>query len=106
MIGTHSSFVFLLLALLCTSVGQLLFRMSYVRTKKIYLAASLGTFLAVPVFNYFALLNLTLAFVYMSTALTHVLVLIMSHMFLKEHLTRKQYVSMSLIVVGIITFNF
>ncbi|MBU1417910.1 MAG: EamA family transporter [Proteobacteria bacterium] len=105
MIGIYSSLASLLFALLCTSVGQLLFRMYYVRTKKIYLVASLGMFLVVPVLSYFALVNLTLAFVYMSTALTHVLVLIMSHMFLKEHLTRKQYLSMSLIVVGIITFN-
>jgi len=106
MITLHSSFVSLLFALLSTSVGQLLFRMYYVRTKKIYLAAALGTFLAVPFFSYLALLNLTLAFVYMSTALVHVLVLIMAHMFLKEHLTRKQYISMSLIVIGIIVFNF
>ena len=83
MITLHSSFVSLLFALLSTSVGQLLFRMYYVRTKNIYLAAALGTFLAVPFFSYLALLNLTLAFVYMSTALVHVLVLIMAHMFLK-----------------------
>jgi drug/metabolite transporter (DMT)-like permease len=106
MIGIHLSFVSLLFALLFTSIGQLLFRMYYVRTKKIYLAAALGTFLAVPVCNYLALFNLTLAFVYMSTALTHVLVLTMSHMFLKEHLTGKQYISMALIVAGIVTFNF
>lgn len=106
MIGLHASLVSLLFTLLSTAVGQLLFRMYYVRKKKIYLAAALGTFLAVPLLSYLALVNLTLAFVYMSTALIHVLVLIMSHMFLKEHLTRKQYISMSLIVVGIIVFNF
>jgi drug/metabolite transporter (DMT)-like permease len=106
MIGLHASLVSLLFTLLSTAVGQLLFRMYYVRKKKIYLAAALGTFLAVPLLSYLALVNLTLAFVYMSTALIHVLVLIMSHMFLKEHLTSKQYISMSLIVVGIIVFNF
>ena len=106
MIGLYASFASLLLTLLFTAVGQLLFRMYYVSTNKIYLAIALGTFLAVPIFSYLALLNLTLAFVYMSTALIHVLVVIMSHMFLKEHLTRKQYISMSFIVVGIIVFNF
>lgn len=105
MIGLHLSLAFLLFALLGTSVGQLLFKMHYVYAKKIYLIAALGVFLTVPVFNYLALLNLPLAFVYMSTAVTHVLVLGMSNLFLNESLTRKQYVSMSLIVLGIITFN-
>jgi drug/metabolite transporter (DMT)-like permease len=106
MIGLHASLVSLLFTLLSTAVGQLLFRMYYVRKKMIYLVTALVMFLAVPLLSYLALVNLTLAFVYMSTALIHVLVLIMSHMFLKEHLTRKQYISMSLIVVGIIVFNF
>lgn len=105
MIGLHASLMSLLFTLLLTAVGQLLFRMYYVRKKKIYLATALGAFLAVPFLSYLALLNLSLAFVYMSTALIHVLVLIMSHIFLKEHLIPKQYISMSLIVVGIIVFN-
>lgn len=105
MIGLSASLVSLAFALLATSVGQMLFRMYYVRTQKIYLAAALGTFLAVPLFSYLALLNLTLAFVYMSTALIHVMVLVLSHLFLKERLTKRQYISMGLIVAGIVTFN-
>jgi drug/metabolite transporter (DMT)-like permease len=105
MISQHLSLLSLLFALFFTAVGQLLFRMYYVRTNKIYIVTALGMFVAVPVFSYLALLNLTLAFVYMSTALTHVLVLIMSHIFLKEQLAKKQYVSMSLIIAGIIIFN-
>jgi drug/metabolite transporter (DMT)-like permease len=105
-IGLYSSFAFLLCALLFTAVGQLLFRMYYVRTKKKYLITAIGMFLSVPFFSYFALLNFTLAFVYMSTALIHVLVLIMSHLFLKEQLTRKKYASMLFIVIGILIFNF
>lgn len=105
MIGLYASLLSLLFTLLSTAVGQLLFRMYYVRKKKIYLAVALAMFLAAPLLSYLALVNLTLAFVYMSTALIHVLVLIMSHMFLEEHFTRKQYISMSLIVIGIIVFN-
>lgn len=105
MIDLYASLASLMLSLLVTATGQLLFRMYYVRTKTIYLVASLGTFLAVPVFSYLALLNLSLAFVYMSTALIHVLVLIMSNIFLGEHLAGKQYISMFLIVIGIIVFN-
>lgn len=106
MITSYSSFASLLLALLSTAAGQLLFRMHYVYKKKAYLIAALATFLAVPLFSYLALLNLTLAFVYMSTALTHIIVLVMSRLFLKEQLARKQYISMSLIVIGILVFNY
>lgn len=105
MIALPASIAFLLFALLFTAVGQLLFRMYYVCKSRAYLTAALGTFLAVPIFSYFALLNLTLAFVYMSTALTHVLVLILSQKFLKERLVREQYLSMFLIVIGIVVFN-
>lgn len=105
MIDLHASYVSLASALLATAVGQMLFRMYYVRTRKIYLAAALGTFLAVPLFSYLALLNLTLAFVYMSTALIHVMVLALSCLFLKERLTERQYISMALIIAGIVTFN-
>jgi drug/metabolite transporter (DMT)-like permease len=106
MISLHVSLLSLICALLATSVGQLMFRMYYVHTKKLYLAFALGSFLAVPLFSYLALLNLTLAFVYMSTALIHVLVLIMAQMFLREHLTRRQYISISLIITGTLVFNF
>lgn len=105
MIALYFSLTSLLFALLFTTAGQLLFRMYYVYNRKAYLTTALCTLLAVPLFSYLALLNLTLAFVYMSTALTHVLVLAMSHVFLKERLTRKQYISMSLIIIGIIVFN-
>jgi len=106
MIAPHISMASLCLALLLTAVGQLLFRMYYVRCHKSYLAFALGTFLVVPVFSYFALLNLSLAFVYMSTAFTHVLVLGFSYVFLNEHLETKQYISMAFIVFGIVIFNF
>ena len=106
MIGVHASLACLLFALVFTAIGQLFFRLHYVRTKKTYLAVALGMFASVPLLSYLALLNLTLAFVYMSTALIHVLVLTMSHLFLKERITGKQFSSISLIIIGIIVFNF
>lgn len=105
MITTHYSIISLVFALLLTAVGQLLFRMSFVYNKKGYLAASLSTFLAVPFFSYLSLLNLTLSLVYMSTALTHVLVLVFSYIFLNERIPDTQYLPISLIIIGIIVFN-
>lgn len=106
MIGHYESFVALVFALMATAVGQLLFKMYYVRGKKIYLTAAFGTFVMVPLFSYLALLNLTLAYVYMSTALIHVMVLYLSYWFLREELAPTQYISVALILVGIIVFNF
>jgi len=89
-----------------TAVGQLLFRMHYVRAGKVYLVAAFSTFLAVPAFSYFALLNLSLSFVYMSTALIHVMVLFLSYVFLHERMSSRQLASTALIVAGILVFNY
>lgn len=82
-----------------------MFRMYYVYAQRIYLLTAFGTFLTVPVLSYLALHNLTLAFVYMSTSLVHVLILIMSHVFLDERLSKNHYISITLIIVGIIIYN-
>lgn len=106
MIGLDLSLLCLAAALLLTATGQLFFRLHYVRDGRIYLVLALGTFMLVPFFSYLALRNLTLATVYMSTALIHVLVLALSHFFLKERISGRQYFPISLIIAGIIIFNF
>lgn len=104
-ISLPQSLTALIFALVLTATGQILFRMHYQRTGHLYLAAALGTFAIVPLLIYFALLNLTLALVYMSTALVHVLVLIMSRLVLGEQLVKRHYLAIMLITAGIIVFN-
>ncbi len=86
-------------------MAQLLFRMYHVKSSSIFLIGALILFLLVPFFSYFSLINLPLSFVYMSTALTHVLVLLLSNYFLKEVISMKQRIAISIIIVGIIMFN-
>lgn len=105
MIGFPESLTALIFALVLTATGQILFRMHYQRTGHLYLVAAVGTFATVPLLIYLALLNLTLALVYMSTALVHVLVLVMSRFVLGEQLANRHYLAILLITCGIIVFN-
>lgn len=100
-----SSVLCLAIALFATATGQLLFKMYYVRARKVFLFSALGTFIVVPAFSYLALLNLSLAAVYMSTAFTNVLVLVMSRVFLKESIAGRHLIAMGFIVAGIVIFN-
>jgi len=99
------SVICLTIALIGTAIGQLFFKMHYQHTGKIFLFSALGTFAMVPVFSYLALLNLSLAVVYMSTALTSVLVLVLSHFFLNERITKQHMMAMVFIVFGVLLFN-
>jgi len=99
------SLLYVLLVVLFTATGQLLFRMHFLRSRRTYLVAALGTFLTVPLFSYLALRNLSLAFVYMSSAFTHVLVPILSRVFLDERIGARKALSIALITLGVITFN-
>ena len=97
--------VYLLLAVTLTGIGQLLFRMHYLRAGYAHLTAALGTFLAVPLLNYLALRILPLGTVYMSAAVTHILVTIMSRVVLHERISGRKALSILLITLGILTFN-
>ena len=104
-IGMAPSIVSLIVALLATAIGQLLFKLHYHRPGNGYLYAALGTFILIPPVTYVALLNISLAAVYMSTAISNVLVLIMSRAVLKERITKRHVTAAVLIIAGIVVFN-
>lgn len=105
-IGMAQSLASLAVALLATSIGQLLFKLHYQRPGSRYLYGALGTFILIPPVTYLALINISLAAVYMSTALSNILVLVMSRIVLKERITRRHAIAATLIIIGIIVFNF
>lgn len=104
-IGMVPSIVGLVIALLATAIGQLLFKLHYQRPGNRYLYGALGTFILIPPVTYVALVNISLAAVYMSTALSNVLVLVMSRVVLKERISRRHAMAATLIIVGIMVFN-
>lgn len=93
-------------ALFATSVGHINFKLYYLRSKNIYLVVSLFFFGMAPVLSFFSLIRLSLGTVYISTAFTQVLILILSKTILKENINKDHIISMFFIVFGIIIYNF
>ena len=96
----------LTISLLCTATGMVLFKHYYRSHNRADLGFSILLFGAVPVTTFFALRGLSLGFVYMATAATHVLVLGMSHYFLGERIPPRVLPGIMLILVGIILYGF
>ena len=99
------SVAFLCLTVLGTALGQLFFRMRYVRARRSFLWLAFACFALAPPFTYLALLNLPVAVVYMSASAANVLVLVLSSQVLRETITSRHKLAASLIVLGIIVFN-
>ena len=91
-------------ALLATAFGQVMFKLFFRRRHYIWLATAIGFFAVAPVCNYLALQSLGIGMVYMSTALTIVLVVGMSHLVLGERLSRDHGIATLLIVCGVLIY--
>ena len=93
--------------LVATASGQLLYKLYFVRERDVRcVVAAIGLFLAAPVCSYLALHGgLTLGMVYMSTALTHLMVGGMSRAVLREPLTRHHAAALVLIAGGLVLYG-
>ena len=96
---------FLSLAVLFTALGQVLYKLSFVYNKRYYLALAVLAFVFVPLFNYRALMDLTIDIVYLSTSFIMVLVMLFSVILLKERIYKQQIYGAIFIVLGIILYN-
>jgi multidrug transporter EmrE-like cation transporter len=90
-------------ALACTAVGQLCFKLVFVRSRA-FLAPALLLFVAAQLCFFLALRALPLGVVYMSTGITHALVLGLSRTVLGEALTRSQLLAAGMIIAGIAVY--
>src|SRR5215469_9060568 len=96
----HSPVVFwtgLLAGLLFTAAGQVFFKHYYTSRRRLDLLAAVALFGLVPVMNFLALRGIAFGLVYMSTAVTQVLVLVMCRVFLGEKLQRSTLPGVALI---------
>ena len=95
----------LIAALVGTALGQLNFKLFFVKNKCWQnMIFAIVFFCAVPFCAYFALRQLTIGLVYMCTAATQLMVLCLSHYILKEKLTKNHTVSLILIIAGILIY--
>ena len=95
----------LIAALTGTALGQLNFKLFFVRNKQgKYLLFALLFFCTVPLCSYIALHRLTIGLVYMCTAVTQLVVLGLSYFVLKEKLNRHHAIALLLILTGIVVY--
>ncbi len=91
-------------ALTLAAFGQLNFKLYALRSSRLNLAIALGCFVIAQICFFLALMDLRVGVVYLSTALTQILVLFLSRHVLREALTRHHAVAMTMIVAGIILY--
>lgn len=96
-------------ALLSTALAQVSYKAYFGRggdatRRPLLLALAVGLFVSAALCSYLALRGLTLGVVYMSTALTHVMVAGLSWKLLGEKLTRDHGVGLALIAAGIVVY--
>jgi drug/metabolite transporter (DMT)-like permease len=94
-----------ILGIVLTAGGQVLFKRYYQRHRRLDLLAALAMFGLVPLINFVALRGMSFGFVYMSTAATQILVLLMCRVFLGEKLGRDALPGIALILAGIIVYT-
>lgn len=99
------AYIYLSSAIIFTATSQFLLKYSLTHRRWPYLFCALLFFALVPLLSFFALKTLELSTVYISTALTQVLVLILARLGLKEEIQRQKIMGICLIVVGIIIFS-
>ena len=98
--------VALSMAILANSASHVLFKHSLVTQKLSMKLVAVLLFAIVPGLVYLALKNLSLSTVYMSTSLTQVLILLAAKFLFHEMINTRKIVAISLIILGILIFNF
>jgi drug/metabolite transporter (DMT)-like permease len=95
----------LALSLLLVAIAQISFKHYFKARQLPVLACAIILFLMVPFTTYNALKGLPLATVYVATAASQLLVVLISLVFMGERYSKRQYWGFSLVLAGIIVFN-
>lgn len=93
------------LALAATAVGQLIFKRATVQRSRVLMAIAVASFCLAPPASFMALHRLSLATVYVSTALAQLAVVLGSIAFFGERYAPRQWIALALIIAGVVTFN-
>jgi len=95
----------LLIALVATAAGQVVFKHASERRSRPMTVAAVALFCFAPPASYFALNTLSLATVYVSTAITQLMVVVVAMLCFGERYSTVQWAGLSLILAGVIVFN-
>ena len=100
-----TGWVWLALALLATALGQLLYKTASLHGSRVRLGVAVACFCIAPIASYLALRSLSLATVYVSTAISQLLVVVLSMASFGERYGSRQWLGLGLILVGVVVFN-
>jgi len=100
-----SGWDWLALALLTTALGQLLYKIASLHGSRMRLGVAIACFCIAPLASYLALRSLSLATVYVSTAISQLIVVFGSMALFRERYRLRQWLGLTLIVIGVIVFN-
>lgn len=100
-----SAWAWLLVALLATAGGQVLFKhASDVRSRRLVIVA-VAIFSLAPPASFMALRGLSLATVYVSTVLAQLVAVLAAMALFGERYSRFQWAGFMLILIGVVVFN-
>jgi len=88
-----------------TACGQITYKLFSTTRRRVFFASALGLFITAQLANYIALHRLSIGTVYIGTGITHVLILVLSRVVLKETLTRDHLIAVLLIVSGLLLYG-
>ena len=99
-----TGYLYVIFAVLATSLGLVSFKYFSKHRSPIYLMLTIGLFLLAPTCNFLALKYLTVDVVYMATSLNSFIVLLLSHLVLREVVNPKQYLGALFVVAGVVLY--
>lgn len=95
----------LALALVFTASAQVLFKLYSITNNKGYLVSTLGLFCLAPLMSFLALKFWMISTVYMATAITYILVILMARFLIGEKISGTKMKSIAIIIFGVLLFN-
>lgn len=101
-----SPWVFTAIAIILSAVGHVLYKYYAVSEKRLFLALTAATFIAILGFSFLALKELTIAQVYLCTAMVPILTTIGAWLFIKEKISQHHLIGLFFITTGTILYLF
>ncbi len=98
--------VSLFIAISATSLGQFFYKLFFQKKNTLFVILAVSLFISVPLFSYYALQEIDINIVYMSTAVTHILVIFLSKMFLNEQIQLEKMYAVLVVFFGMIVYFF
>lgn len=98
------SYFSLFAAIFSTALGQFFYKKYALSSKRQYFILTILLFLITPVCSFFALKNIPIDIVYVSTSLTIFIVVIFSRVFLNERIDKQRYLGIGLILLGVVLY--